>query len=75
MSSKEQETALEGIQRQRVGKLPHIFIHDQKLQQAFSPLFYVRGLQAVVSPTTQTQTVCSKDRIGRTRQQRTKRRK
>jgi hypothetical protein len=53
MSSKEQETALEGIQRQRVRKLPYSFIRGQKLQHAFSPLFLVQGPQAAVSPITQ----------------------
>lgn len=50
MSNKEQETAIEGILRQRAGKLPHGFIPGQQLQHAFSPLVYVRGPRAGVSP-------------------------
>jgi hypothetical protein len=53
MRSKEQETALKGIPRQRAENLPCGINRGQHMQHAFSPLGYLRGPQAGMSPITQ----------------------
>lgn len=61
-SSKELETALEGIPLQRAGKLSHGFIRGQQLQRALSPLGHLRGPQTGISPISQARYEVSPER-------------